>query len=334
MNIKQIITGVLFMLVLQSCAQEQTTTMTTKEAHKMMENLYKDVKYKDKQKLYDLTVFNGACNYKIWVNDMLVYHMVEGVRGELNFTINAKILKSGTQTIKIRIFPYWNRKEQKFEDYLHQYAGLDVTISEIEWDEKTKRFDRFPILTYQTPREGDESLQDNPRGFKFPEGEEQLPYYEETITFTAEVPYTLTGWSNSVDLSQEDPEKLLKEVEAYYFELAKNFEDKNIPAIAQKYYKKEKEIAQAFFHSEKALKSRWHENILEDIIDPTAKMDKMEDYKLEFYGGGKVVNLVDELIGYNPFTLVTENKEGEKWYSTYDIYLHRPKPGAPLEMIR
>ncbi len=321
---------------MKNFAQEpkQDTTMTTKEAHKLMEDLYKDVKYKDEQKLYDLTVFNGVCNYKIWINDIPVYHMFKGIRGRLTFPINTEILKSGNQTLKIRIFPYWNRKEQKFEDYLHQYAGLDVTISEIEWDEKTRRFDRFPVLTYQTPREGDESLQDNLRGLKFPEGEEQLPYYEETITFTVDVPYTLEGWSNSVDLSQEDPDKLLKEVETYYFELAKNFANKNIPAIAQKYYKKEKEIAQAFFHTEKESKSRWHEDILKDILDPTATLKELKDYKLEFYGGGKVVNLVKKSIGYKPFVLITKDKNGKKWYSKYDIYLHRPKPGAPLEMIR
>ncbi|MCG8859971.1 hypothetical protein G1K59_11755, partial [Tenacibaculum finnmarkense] len=68
--------------------------MTTVQAHQMIENLYKEVQYSDDKVFYDLKVFNGVCNYKIWVNDVPVYHMFKGARGELSFTINTEILKA------------------------------------------------------------------------------------------------------------------------------------------------------------------------------------------------------------------------------------------------
>ncbi|WCC41187.1 hypothetical protein PJJ26_00080 (plasmid) [Tenacibaculum finnmarkense] len=308
--------------------------MTTVQAHQMIENLYKEVQYSNDKVFYDLKVFNGVCNYKIWVNDIPVYHMFKGARGELSFTINGKILKAGKQTLKIRIFPYWNRQEQKFEDFLHKYAGLDVEIREMEWDSKTRKFDFYPIFTYQTPREGKETLQDKSEKFLFEEGKEELPYYEETVTFEAKVPYNLTGWSNSVDLTKENQEKLFKEVEAYYLELIKDFENKDIPAIAKKYYTKEKEIAQALFFKEKEEKSRWHKDILGEVLHTTAKIEKIKDHYLGFYGNGKVVNLLRTQIGFKPLVIETENEDGKKAYLKLDVYLHRPAPGAPLEMIR
>jgi len=334
---------ILCILSLQSCAQnqkqqqkQQDTTMTTAQAHQMMEDLYKTVQYntKEDQILYSLKVFNGTCNYKIWVNDMPVYNMYKGARGELSFTINGKILKAGKQTLKIRIYPYWNQEEQKWDDYLHTYAGLDVEISEMDWDPKTRKWDYYPVLTYQTPREGEETLQDKPRGFLFEEGKEELPYYEETVTFEAKVPYTLTGWSKSVNLKQENQEELFKEVEAYYLELIKNFEDQNIPVIAQKYYTKEKEIVQSLFLKEKEMKERWHEDFLSRAAHPTAKGDDLKNPYLSFSGNGKVISLLSKPGGTKALQMIRKKDNGKKGYFTLDIFLHRPKPGAPLEMIR
>ncbi|MBE7649115.1 hypothetical protein [Tenacibaculum finnmarkense] len=201
-------------------------------------------------------------------------------------------------------------------------------------DSKTRKFDFYPIFTYQTPREGKETLQDKSEKFLFEEGKEELPYYEETVTFEAKVPYNLTGWSNSVDLTKENQEKLFKEVEAYYLELIKDFENKDIPAIAEKYYTKEKEIAQALFLKEKEVKSRWHEDFLSRAAHPTAKGDKIENHYLEFYGNGKVVNLLMGPGGVRSLVIVRDKENGKKGYATLDVYLHRPTPGAPLEMIR
>ena len=332
---------ILYVLILimafQSCAQQkqENKTMSTEQAHQMMEELYKKVQYQDQKIFYDLKVFNGACNYKIWVNDMPVYNMFKGARGELSFMVNGKILKSGKQTLKIKIYPFWDRKNQKWEDYLSKYAGLDVEIREMEWDAQERKFDYYPIFSYQTPREGEESLQDNPREFLFEEGEEELPYYEETVTFEAKVPYNLTGWSKSVDLSKENQEELYKEVEAYYLELIKNFEDKDVSTITKKYFKKEKEVVQALFLNQKDTKERWDEDFLSKIIHPTAVVDKLDNnLYLDLYGNGKVISLLKNPAGTRPLVIERVNEQGKKKYLTLDLYLHRPDPEGPLEIIR
>lgn len=323
-------------LAFHSCAQQQkkeNKNMPYTETHQTMEELYKEVQYRNDKIYYDLKVYNGACNYKIWVNDMPVFAMYNNARGELSFPINTEIFRSGKQTLKIRIFPFLNSKTRTFDDKLNKYSGLDVEIREMEWDANERKFDYYPIFNYQTPREGSESLQDNPRGFLFEEGEEELPYYEEIVTFEAKVPYDLKGWSQSVDLRNENQEELLKEIEKYYKSLANDFDKKNVKSIAEKYYTKEKEIAQCFFHNEKEAKTRWNEDIIKEIIDPNSKAGKIEKYELEFFGNGKVVALM-RFPGKSPLYVTIPDENGSLDYFVYDIFLHRPRPSAPLEMIR
>lgn len=327
---KYILTTILVVIfALQSYSQQQ---LSTKKAHQKMESIYKDVAHKKNKINYVLKVSNNECNYKIWVNDVPVYHIIKNRSLELSFMINAKILKSGIQTLKIKIYPFRDKVNRKWKDKIDPYAGLDITISETIWDTEFKEFDDTPIFSYQTPREENLSLLEKRQKLKFKDGKE-LQFYEETTTFEANVPYNLKGWSESVDLSKEDPEKLFKEVEVYYLELIKDFENKNIPAIAEKYYNKEKEVAQSFFFNKKDVKNRWHEDFLSDVLDPSAKLKELKKHYLEIDGNGKIVYL-SRPPGNSPVTIITENENGRKRYSKYQVYLHRPKPGAPLEMIR
>ncbi len=312
--------------------KQEDNSMSAQQAYQMIEELHKEVQYRNDKIFYDLKVFNGACNYKIWVNDMPVFAMYNNARGELSFPINTEILKSGKQTLKIRIFPFLDVSTKTFDHKLNKYAGLDVEIREMEWDAQERKFDYYPIFTYQTPREGKETLQDNPREFLFEE-EEELPFYEETVEFEAKVPYNLVGWSKSVDLTKENQEELLKEVESYYKNLASDFDKKNVKSIAKKYLKKEKEIAQCFFHNETEAQTRWKEDIIKEIIDPNSKTGKVEKYEIFFFGNGKVIALM-RFPGKSPLYLTIPDENGAPDYYVYDIFLHRPKPGAPLEIIR
>lgn len=85
---------ILQLVFIPSFAQQKTkdTSISKEQVHQVIEDLHKEVQYRDQIIFYDLKAFNGACNYKIWVNDMPVYNMFKGARGELNFMINGKIV--------------------------------------------------------------------------------------------------------------------------------------------------------------------------------------------------------------------------------------------------
>lgn len=72
-------------------------------------------------------------------------------------------------------------------------------------------------------------------------------------------------------------------------------------------------------------------NLFSDMSQ-NKKILALEKYKMIFYGNGKVVSLVridDEFRGESAIIGETEDN-----YNFYPIYLHRPKVGAPLEVIR
>lgn len=328
---KKIFVSVSLLFMIISCAQKQKQKQKKIEMSeiKKIEKLFETVKYTNQKIYYDLKVFNGACNYKIWVNDIPVFSMHSNARGELSFPINGKILKSGKQNLKIQIFPFYD-KNMNLLEILNSNAGLDIEIREMEWNSVSRKFDYKPIFTYQTPREGNKSLEVNPTKLLI---DNEQPFYEEEVTFEVEVPYNLKGWSESVNLKNENKQELFKEVEKYFQELRNDFKTKKVSVIEKKYYNKEKELAQCFFHDEKKAKTRWNEDIIKEILDPNAKVGKLEEYQLKFFGNGQIVTLIrfpDE----TPLYLTIDDEDGSPDYYLYQIYLHRPKSGVPLEMIR
>lgn len=296
-----------------------------------MLKLHETVKYRENKIYYDLKIYNGACNYKILINDLPVFSMYNNARGEISIPINGKILKSGMQSLKIILFPFYD-ENRKLKEELNIYAGLDVTVREMEWNEAERKFDYYPIFEYNTPRNGTESLEKKPSTLLV-ENDEKLDLYEEEVFFNAKVPYDLPGWTKSVNLENENNEELIKEVVNYYESLAKDFESKNVKSIAKKYYNKEKEVAQSYFHNEKEAHTRWNIDILEKIIDSTATLRKIEKFDLKFFGNGKVVSLM-RYPGKSPLCVVTKKQGGGSKYSVFEVFLHRPKKDAPLEMIR
>ncbi len=328
--INKISAYIFILFLLSGCMKNQIKKNMAETSIQKIEDVYQTVQHRESKVFYDLKIYNGACNYKVLINDVPVHEMYNNVRGEFSLGINNLILKSGQQRLKIRIFPFYD-ENGKLNNKLHRYAGLDVTVREMEWNEEYRKFDYYPVFSYVTPRKGNKSLEDDPTEFLLKD--EELPYYEEEVIFEAKVPYDLKGWSESVNLKNENSENLKKEAIAYYESLAKDFTNRNTAAIAKKYYKKEKEIAQCFFHSQKEAKTRFYVDIMERILDPTAKVRKLEKYDIKFFGDGKIVALMRHP-GVSPICIVTKRDNGDLRYSVYDVFLHRPTPSAKLEMIR
>ena len=323
---------VLLLIAFNGCAQDKTSTNLETNNKKMeLDKLHEIVEYRESKIYYDLKIYNGACNYKILINDLPVFSMYNNARGEISVPINGKILKSGKQSLKIILFPFYDENKQ-LKEQLNTYAGLDITIREMEWDKGERKFDYYPIFEYKTPRNGIESLENKPSTLLV-ENDEKIDIYEEEVFFDAKVPYNLDGWTKSVSLKNENIEELTKEVVDYYESLAKDFESKNLTNIAEKYYNKEKEVAQSYFHNKKEANTRWNIDILEKIVDSTASVRKIEKYELKFFGNGKIVALM-RYPGKSPLCVVTKKQDGSSKYSVFDVFLHRPKPGVPLEMIR
>jgi hypothetical protein len=168
---------------------------------------------------------------------------------------------------------------------------------------------------------------------KLPKVEQEVPYIELKGEFEAIVPYELEGWSKGMDLSKEDPKKLEEEVLEKYNQYRTAFANKDIATIATMIYKREKEIAQAYYFvsgQNKSYDNGWEE--LEQDCNELIEMKPIEDYEMKITGNGKLVSLLKTNAKHKNFSAVS-GTTGKK-VRFYGLTLYRPAPGAPLEVIR
>lgn len=98
-------------------------------------------------------------------------------------------------------------------------------------------------------------------------------------------------------------------------------------------YNREKEVAQAFFFISGEANNYDHGwERLEQEANAITEMKLINGYTMRILGDGKVVTLLQTKGGDRDFPAIYgEMKDKENFYG---LYLYRPKPGAPLEVIR
>ena len=102
-------------------------------------------------------------------------------------------------------------------------------------------------------------------------------------------------------------------------------------------YTKEQEIAQAwYFNTKESSESRWAD--YEGISNRNEKkIQPLENFKLNLYGNGRVVAIerIDtKYRGKSALMLKYKNEEDQKRISFFSVFLHIPKGGNKLEVIR
>ena len=275
-------------------------------------NLYKEVEMYDYNPRYWADIQSNNCTYEILLNDLPLNHYFDVVESSVvSIPMNTRIIKSGKQKITIKMFPSLD-KNQIPKKSIEDDASIDIKTSFGEFG-KQKAKDYTIVLKYTTPK-----IKAN------------LPYYETIVYFEAKVPYQLKGWNEGADLSNENQDKLQKEVEAKYIEFMKAYEKKDFNKIFTEYYNREKEIAQSLFFSKKSDSDELVDNIEKDISKNIPF--KLENYSMRLYGGGKVVGLVRNDVDYKGLSALFCENDDE--YYSYSLFLYRPKEGGSLEVIR
>ncbi|HEX8577717.1 MAG TPA: hypothetical protein VF677_15630, partial [Flavobacterium sp.] len=169
---------------------------------------------------------------------------------------------------------------------------------------------------------------------KLPKTNANLPYIEIFSEFVAQVPYSLKGWHDGVDLSKEDSKKLQEELIFKFKKFQDAFAEKDVSTVANMIYNREKEIAQAYFfntNSPNNYNQAWKDLTAE--LDKSKSMEILDDYNIRYFANGKVVSLLIINGKWRNFSpLCSKNSEGGMDF--YELYFYRPKPNVDLEVIR
>ena len=176
------IKAIFFLLLITGCAQtkKETPMQNFKSENTIDEN-------KEKSGYY-LQINNQNCRYDIRVNDFCTSKYADPFPSySVRTPLNGEILKSGKQTLSIRVTPFQGTK-------LSENADLSIRLM------------RYPnMLDKENEFGGSTTIME----WEMPQIKEELPYVQFDTIFNAEVPYDIKDINYAMDLSNMDKEEFI-----------------------------------------------------------------------------------------------------------------------------
>ena len=210
---KKLIALLLLSCFLFSCGQAQKTdkqiiqeTMQTIEVPKQ----YKQTPF------YYAEIYSSHVKWELFINGTQMFANYRGNITSPIVPLNYNILGSGKQKITIRIY------SPNGQDVLGNYAAFRMRLF-YNKNFRDNEDPEIPILNFELPYEETKDL----------------PYFEKSFEFEAQVPYQITGWTKSKDLTKvpDLEQKVVKKIE----ELRTILENKDTEAYFQAVMPKLKE---------------------------------------------------------------------------------------------
>jgi len=342
---KKIILIISFLISLTACSQKEKTEINNKKMDKSQltpENyvatMLKEIKQYPSEPMYYIYVKNSLCVYEILVNDLPVRKQFSYEQLGSPIYINDAILSSGKQKITFRLYPApeeFNSAGDKFP----ANTSFKVDVHFQNQKSLNKEGDDAKVAEFNLPTKTRMAGANKNVEIKefIAEGQK---YYEGSFTFEATVPYKNQGWSNGQNLAKLDPKKVEQKVIEFYKKQWSIYDKKDKNAMYSFLFNKEKEVRQSLFYNEKKLKDVTKS--LDEVFDlPNYKVEPLQDYKMVFYGDGRIVALEQKsedvrlkgesaLWGFDH-----DPKEGRTAYFHYRyLYLPEGKTLDEFEIIR
>ncbi|WP_062055689.1 hypothetical protein [Aquimarina longa] len=329
-RINQIIVALCCSITLISCAQDHKKN----NMKRPIEQLYSNVDSLDYETMpqYYIEGYQSGCFYEIYINGILRFKHYENV-GLMNHStpINDLILQSGTQKVTVKLFPLGKIGDQEFTTI---DADAKFRLKIFKRDKKQP----YEALGYDVVKEYFAPTVSGERGDAFLNA--GVPYYEETFTFEAEVPYELKGWSESQVLTKLDQKELEEEILDFYNEyddiIQKQDEEKWVGMVKKRELEYLKSV---HYNDSKNHKIRRRVDHSINIFDTELVHNiPLDEYEIIFGGDGKVVTLKSvERLGMSAYSFAqNKNRNGKraKARTSYYLFLHKPKGSNKLEIIR
>lgn len=256
--------------------------------------------------IYTLKI-QSANPYETYVNDTPLEKDHNTGTTDFELIINDLLQKNANQKIKAVIF---HKKDEKF------LRNIDINYFIIK------------IILYEGMNNYYSQNGKIIKEFHLKNNENSnLPIISNDFLVELDVPFNLTSWSSSQDLSKENQEELKKEVVAMYKSVQNIINKGDIKSFYEINKTRDKEVYTSLYNDEKTIQDD-KQYISDRLTKSKGNIKELKDYQMKLYNNGKTVTL--ELSnGETPLYA----EDSEEIY-TYFILLHRPKAGAPLEIIR
>lgn len=330
---------ILVLIGICNYCKAQSLIVSKKYEHITQDNfvdeMVKLVERFDKEPVYFIRPLQSNCVFEILVNDILVYkeYTLEKLASPIG--INHAILSSGNQNITVRLYPLGNLIKETYGEgekveKLLKKTQMNITVVKYSDSKRSMSLDDEEIVIKHTI-----PTKENNNGFVG----EGLDFFQYSFSFEADVPYDIEGWNRGQDLTDLNVEELEKAVLDYYRKMQLIFNNKDEDALAKNIFGDYLIIAQTKYYRKEKIEKIWNE-VKGNLYLKEKEFGALTDYRMNFYGNGKIVSLkhpsrepVDSrLRGESAFwyKYLVKNKIRAQ-FSSIDLYL--PK-GEPLESLR
>ena len=268
------------------------------------ENVDSYVYKNENRPVYYAKYGNRGCLFELWINDKLTDELTRPrTIGETSTIINPAILKSGKQTVTIRLYPFPGETSITNENPFRLEIGYIDFAIEANEDEIRPWNVVFTLPSVEVPDEG-------------------LPYIELTGEFEATVPYQIKGCSDCIDLRTlpDIEERVVKECQ-YVRELIAL---KKIKELKEYFTERDYEAGVALYESSNDIDNYWNQHVKQRLEMFTKdELQPIEDYRLVFSGNGRSVSLRSKKKKGKPSALLfIKQEDGNPNFKFYCIELH------------
>jgi len=339
---KKILITILSICTLASCAQrKQSMIPYPKEynnitAENYIENLVPKIEKYDNHSKYFIRPTQDNCIFEILVNDIPIYkeYSLEKIANPIE--INNAILRSGVQTITVRMYPIGNLIKETYGSgdpvtTLQRNSNVAIKVVKYEaFNISDELEDEIVVMLHESPT--------NKHTGNFTG--DGLPFYEYTFTFNATVPYEMEGWSNGENLTKYDKDELKKAVINYYNNVKKVYENSNRDLFAKINFGDILRIATSEYRDKSYLEKGWAHTQKGLDIKEKDFFNFEEGTEMQFFGNGKIValkhptqNAIDKrLKGKSAFGFL-HKEDGRRKAKFVGLFLYLPK-GASLDQLQ
>ena len=301
------------LLLLQGCGQAQKTDKQI--IQETMQAIEVPKQYKQ-EPFYYVGIYSANIKWELFVNDVQMFAHYQGKITSPIVPLNYRILGSGKQKITFRIYP------PNGQAVLGKYASFRMRLF-YNKNFRDNEDPEIPILNFELPYEETKDL----------------PYFEKSFEFEAQVPYQITGWTKSKDLTKvpDLEQKVVKKIE----ELRTILENKDSEAYFQAVMPRWKEQFIFLYATQQEIENFFQEYSLTNgefskIFDDIQILP-IEDYQIILEPNNRLVKLRqkngDSFTDGIKFKAI-DKEDKQEITGGYYFRFHIPEGSDELEVIR